>query len=84
MNAAERTDLRDSISSEIIDDVSDSITILSGPGTGKSHLFINKIKGILNINPDAKILVTTFVKKLAKELGEKLNMILNYSLRKIK
>lgn len=72
MNTTERTELRDSISSEIIDDVSDKIIILSGPGTGKSHLFINKIKAILNIKPDAKILVTTFVSKLAKELGDKI------------
>lgn len=72
MDAAQRTKLRDSISSEIINNTSEKIIILSGPGTGKSHIFVSKIKSILTINPRAKILVMTFVNKLAKELSGKI------------
>ena len=72
LDSPQRRKLRDDITLEIINDISDKLVILSGPGTGKSHIFVNKIKSVLNINPDAKILVTTFVNKLAKELSEKI------------
>ncbi len=72
MNASQRTKLREKITNEIINDLSERLVIVSGPGTGKSHLFLKKIKFILKQNPNAKILITTFVAKLSKELNDKI------------
>lgn len=42
--------------------------IVSGPGTGKSHLFLDRIRHWHRQNPDAKIFVTSFVRKLVADL----------------
>jgi superfamily I DNA/RNA helicase len=42
--------------------------IVSGPGTGKSYLFFDKIRSSLATHPGKTILVTSFVRKLVADL----------------
>ena len=42
--------------------------IVSGPGTGKSHLFLDRIDYWYQKNQDAKVAVTSFVRKLVADL----------------
>jgi len=42
--------------------------IVSGPGTGKSYLFLDKIRVWLDAHRDKTILVTSFVRKLVADL----------------
>jgi superfamily I DNA/RNA helicase len=42
--------------------------IVSGPGTGKSHLFLNRIDHWFQQEPEARILVSSFVRKLVADL----------------
>ena len=47
---------------------SSNILIVSGPGTGKSRLFLDRIKYWLSADKSADILVTSFVNKLVSDL----------------
>jgi superfamily I DNA/RNA helicase len=42
--------------------------VVSGPGTGKSHLFLEKVYHWFQKNPYASIIVTSFVRKLVVDL----------------
>lgn len=42
--------------------------IVSGPGTGKSHLFLNRIEYWYQQDAQAKVFVTSFVRKLVADL----------------
>jgi superfamily I DNA/RNA helicase len=44
------------------------ILIVSGPGTGKSYLFLERINSWLKNDSDANIFVTSFVRKLVADL----------------
>lgn len=44
------------------------ILIVSGPGTGKSFLFLNRIKHWFKNNSSASVFVTSFVRKLVADL----------------
>lgn len=50
-----------------------NILIVSGPGTGKSHIFKKKIEHWQSKDKNAKILVTSFVRKLVNDLQLSLN-----------
>ncbi len=69
----QRKNKRTEITEAIKADNSAKLVILSGPGTGKSFLFFEKIDTIISNNPNAKILITTFVRKLADELQKKID-----------
>ena len=43
--------------------------IVSGPGTGKSHLFLQRIDNWYKRDDEAKVIVTTFVRKLVSDLN---------------
>ena len=47
--------------------------IISGPGTGKSHLFLDRIKHWYQTEPQSSILVTSFVRKLVADLQSDIN-----------
>jgi superfamily I DNA/RNA helicase len=47
--------------------------IVSGPGTGKSHLFISKINHWYKEDKDASVVVTSFVRKLVGDLQNDIN-----------
>ncbi len=74
LSNTERLAKRSEISDAIITDNSNKLVVLSGPGTGKTYLFLNKIKHLLKKDPKSKILITTFVKKLADDLQDKINL----------
>ena len=42
--------------------------IVSGPGTGKSHLFLDRIDNWYQKDQNAKVVVTSFVRKLVADL----------------
>ncbi len=54
------------------------IKVVSGPGTGKTHTLIGRIKRLIDIgiNPD-KILVLTFTHKTKVELEQRINYAIN-------
>jgi superfamily I DNA/RNA helicase len=49
------------------------ILIISGPGTGKSHLFLDRINHWYQNNPEASVFVTSFVRKLVVDLQNDIN-----------
>ena len=67
--AGEQLRYRDQNSAAIAHDPSASLLIVSGPGTGKSHLFLERINYWLSAN-EGEILVTSFVRKLVQELDD--------------
>jgi len=46
----------------------DKILIVSGPGTGKSHLFLDRINHLYQKDQNARVVVTSFVRKLVADL----------------
>lgn len=65
----EHLDYRDQNSAQIAQHPSSRMLIVSGPGTGKSYLFLERIKHWLSKN-DGEILVTSFVNKLVQDLKD--------------
>jgi len=63
-----RVDFRDQNASAIVQHDANKFLITSGPGTGKSHLFLDKMKYWCEKNADARVLVTSFVRKLVADL----------------
>jgi len=64
----ERGEYRDKNRKTISENSSDKILIVSGPGTGKTLLFLDRIKYWFQDHPDTKIFVTSFVRKLVEDL----------------
>jgi len=67
-NDDERTEYRNQNASAIVRYDATKFLIVSGPGTGKSHLFLNKIYHWYQKHPAAKVVVTSFVRKLVADL----------------
>lgn len=64
-----RRDYRDKNADEIAEyNDTPKFLIVSGPGTGKSHLFLSRINHWYQQNAQAKVLVTSFVRKLVADL----------------
>lgn len=64
----EREEYRNQNASAIAQHDSTKCLIVSGPGTGKSHLFLNKIDYWYKNDPQANVVVTSFVRKLVADL----------------
>jgi len=64
----ERTEYRDKNASIIAQHDAVKFLIVSGPGTGKSHLFLDRINHWYQQNRDATVVVTSFVRKLVADL----------------
>lgn len=64
----ERTEYRNQNASAIAQHGAVKFLIVSGPGTGKSHLFLNRINHWYQHDAHAKVLVTSFVRKLVTDL----------------
>lgn len=73
LTSSERLTKRSEITNAITADESNRLVILSGPGTGKTHLFLERIRYLLNKDVKSRVLVTTFVKKLADDLQNRIN-----------
>jgi superfamily I DNA/RNA helicase len=64
----ERIRYRDLNASSIAQHSAVKFLIVSGPGTGKSHLFLERINYWFQKDAQAKVFVTTFVRKLVTDL----------------
>lgn len=73
LSDAERRDFRNQNASTLAENGGDKFLIVSGPGTGKSTLFLSRIKNWLNHEVGAKILVSSFVRKLVADLQNDIN-----------
>lgn len=62
-------------SNEIATTLVPEILIVSGPGTGKTTLFLKRIQHWLDSQPSATILVTSLVRKLVSELARDLENV---------
>lgn len=65
----ERIAFRNDNAQAIAQHASERLLIVSGPGTGKSHLFKQRINHWLTQNPEARILALSFVRKLVADLA---------------
>jgi len=70
LEEADREKYRDQNAAAISGNNSKKILIVSGPGTGKSYLFLDRIDHWFQDNPEASVLVTSFVRKLVADLRE--------------
>lgn len=60
----QRTAFRNCNAKAIAELLATKMLIVSGPGTGKSYLLLDKMRSWLGAHPDKSILVTSFVRKL--------------------
>ena len=63
-----RTEYRNQNASAIAQHEAVKFLIVSGPGTGKSHLFLDRINHWYQQDAQAKVFVTSFVRKLVADL----------------
>jgi superfamily I DNA/RNA helicase len=68
LTAEQRIAFRNSNAKAIAEHTAPKMLIVSGPGTGKSYLFLDKIRAWLDAHSDKTILVTSFVRKLVADL----------------
>ncbi|MCH9024348.1 MAG: AAA family ATPase [candidate division Zixibacteria bacterium] len=68
LNKKEREEYRNINAEKISKCDASKIVIVSGPGTGKSYLFLSRISHWFEQTQDARILVTSFVRKLVTDL----------------
>lgn len=73
LSDTDRDNYRNNNASEIAKHSSPKSLIVSGPGTGKSYLFLNKINNWFSNNGEAVVLVTSFVRKLVADLQKDIN-----------
>lgn len=64
----QRTEYRNQNASAIAQHEAVKFVIVSGPGTGKSHLFMQKIVNWYQKDHDVSVIVTSFVRKLVVDL----------------
>ncbi|MBU1755217.1 AAA family ATPase [Patescibacteria group bacterium] len=70
LSDGDREDFRNKNADQIAEDDSQSTLIVSGPGTGKSTIFLKRIEYWLKKYPTAKVRVVSFVRKLVADLQE--------------
>lgn len=63
-----RLAFRNRNATEIAQHAADRILVVAGPGSGKSTLFLARIKYWLPLRTDSRIYVSSFVRKLVKDL----------------
>jgi len=68
-----RTEYRNQNASAIAQHGTIKFLIVSGPGTGKSHLFLDRINNWYQKDAQAKVFVTSFVRKLVADLQNDIN-----------
>jgi superfamily I DNA/RNA helicase len=68
LNPGDRTSFRNKNAEAIATHAAERILIVSGPGTGKSTLFKQRILYWLEEDPSARILAVSFVRKLVADL----------------
>ncbi len=78
-NNKNREIYRNNNASEIANLTATRTLIVSGPGTGKSFLFLNRISNWFKNNSKANVLVTSFVRKLVVDLKNDITNDVNLS-----
>lgn len=68
LDDAKRTEYRNQNALAIAQHDAVKFLIISGPGTGKSHLFLDRINHWYQQDAQAKVFVTSFVRKLVADL----------------
>lgn len=68
LDTASRTELRNDTSNAVADHSAVRMLVAAGPGTGKSYIFMNRIRSWIQRFPGAAIYVTSFVNKLVADL----------------
>ncbi len=68
-----RTEYRNQNASAIAQHKAVRFLIVSGPGTGKSYLFLDRINNWYQQDAQAKVFVTSFVRKLVADLKNDIN-----------
>jgi superfamily I DNA/RNA helicase len=68
LSNAERVEYRDNNARAIASSPEAHVLIVAGPGTGKSHLFMDRIRYWLEAFPGERIWVLSFVRKLVRDL----------------
>jgi superfamily I DNA/RNA helicase len=68
LDSASRVAYRDRNADQIAASAADRLLIVAGPGTGKSHLFLARIRDWLKRFPGERIYVSSFVRKLVRDL----------------
>jgi len=63
-----RIEYRNQNAQAIAEHEAEKLLIVSGPGTGKSYLFLNRIKHWFCRDANSKVLTTSFVRKLVADL----------------
>ena len=71
----ERESYRNANAATIASHPCNKLLIVSGPGTGKSYLFIERIKHWLKQNDSATVFVTSFVRKLVADLKQDIDQL---------
>ena len=66
---SQRKDFRNGNAKHLAQHAIPKMLVVSGPGTGKSTLFKQRILHWLNQNPEARILAVSFVRKLVADLA---------------
>ncbi len=72
-----RSNYRDQNSAAIAQHDAARFLVVSGPGTGKSHLFLHRIDYWSEKNQEARVLVTSFVRKLVADLQSDIDKTLS-------
>ena len=70
----DRIKFRNTNATKIVDDGSPKMLIVSGPGTGKSTMFIRRILRWHNAYSNHQIVVVTFVRKLVEDLNKTIGL----------
>ncbi len=68
----DRTRYRERNAATIAQHPATHLLVVAGPGTGKSFLFLSRIKYWLSLHEDTSIYVSSFVRKLVKDLEAEL------------
>jgi len=75
----ERKSYRNENASAIAGNEAEKFLIVSGPGTGKSYLFLDRINRWYKKDSEAKVFVTSFVRKLVADLQKDIDGDTNLS-----
>jgi superfamily I DNA/RNA helicase len=70
-----RREFRNKNSDAIATHSANRMLIVSGPGTGKSHLFITRVRHWLTAHPSQRISIATFVRKLVLDLRSEIEQL---------
>jgi superfamily I DNA/RNA helicase len=72
LSETQRESIRNANADAIASNLARRMLIVSGPGTGKSTLFIKRLRRWLAAHPEHRVAIATFVRKLVTDLNEEI------------